>query len=80
MPKKLTTGMKIAGLVWVDDCMTTEDLARIIDAAVRKAAWEGFTTGAMYGHCTTAEKDLVATEIYERFKAKHGFPATRKKA
>jgi hypothetical protein len=82
MPKKLTTGERIAkkfynDVKWVD--ATESRLAALIDAAVRKAAWEGFTTGAMYGHCTTAEKDLVATEIYERFKAKHGFPATRKK-
>jgi len=45
MAKKLTTGERIAGRVVRDFRMTTDELAALIDAAVRKAAWEGYNVG-----------------------------------
>jgi hypothetical protein len=84
MPKKLTTGERIARRVVRDFRMTIDELAALIDAAVRKAeitaAWEGWDM-ARLEHSYDEEGNVGGMEdVVEDFEAEYGpRPGSRKK-
>jgi hypothetical protein len=74
MPKKLTTGERIAAK-WHKEAGKFDDtgkLAALIDAAVRKAAWDAFDAGEAHGVDPSFRHD-------HKIEAKYGPRPGRKK-
>jgi len=83
MPKrKQTAGERVAakyasGGDWGH--LQRRDIARDIDAAIRKAAWEGFDEGMRYDPASNDGNVEYDAEVLRQFEAKYGPRPGRKK-
>jgi hypothetical protein len=86
MPKKLTTGQRIAEKVFNANRVGSDEpylpehrVAALIDAAVRKAAWDAFDFGVAYAISESQQKSIASAAMIDRLKSKYGPRPGRRK-
>ena len=77
--RKQTAGERIAAWLYSDPKAYDDELARKIDAAIRKAAWEGFSDGTRYDPASNDGNVDYDAEVLRKFAAKYGPRPGRKK-